>query len=63
MSKKGTILVIDVEEDILFTLKFLLKQHFASVFPEYNPYHLPRLLRQHEPDVVLLDMNFGKGRD
>ena len=63
MSKKGTILVIDDEEDILFSLKFLLKQHFASVFTEHNPYHLPRLLRLHEPDVVLLDMNFGKGRD
>ncbi len=63
MSKKGTILVIDDEEDILFSLKFLLKQHFASVFTEQNPYHIPRLLRLHEPDVVLLDMNFGKGRD
>lgn len=63
MGKKGTILVIDDEEDILFSLKFLLKQHFASVFTDQNPYHLPRLLRLHEPDVVILDMNFGKGRD
>lgn len=63
MAKKGTILIIDDEEDILFSLKFLLKQHFASVFTDTNPYQLPRLLRQHEPDVVILDMNFGKGRD
>lgn len=63
MTKKGTILIIDDEEDILFSLKFLLKQHFASVFTDQNPYQLPRLLRQHEPDVVILDMNFGKGRD
>lgn len=63
MTKKGTILIIDDEEDILFSLKFLLKQHFASVFTDQNPYQLPRLLRQHEPDVIILDMNFGKGRD
>ena len=63
MSKKGTILVIDDEEDILFSLKFLLKQHFASVFTAPPPSPLTRLLRLHEPDVVLLDMNFGKGRD
>ena len=61
MDKRGTILVIDDAEEILFTLKFLLKQHFRSVYTETNPYHVPRLLRQHEPDVVLLDMNFGKG--
>jgi DNA-binding NtrC family response regulator len=63
MTKKGTILIIDDEEDILYSLKFLLKQHFASVFTDANPYQIPRLLRQHEPDVIMLDMNFGKGRD
>ena len=63
MKKEGTILIIDDEEDILFSLKFLLKQHFKAVFTDQNPYHLPRLLRTHHPDVVLLDMNFGAGRD
>ncbi len=63
MSKKGTILIVDDEEDILFSLKFLLKQHFKSVFTEQNPYHLPRLVRTHDPDVIILDMNFGPGRD
>lgn len=63
MDKEGTILVIDDAEDILLSLKILLKQNFKSVFTECNPFHVPRLLRQHEPDVVLLDMNFGKGRD
>jgi len=63
MDKQGTILVIDDAEDILLSLKFLLKQNFKSVFTESNPFHVPRLLRQHEPNVVLLDMNFGKGRD
>ena len=63
MEKQGSILIIDDAEDILLSLKFLLKQNFKSVFTESNPFHVPRLLRQLEPDVVLLDMNFGKGRD
>ncbi len=63
MKKEGTILVIDDEEDILFSLKFLLKQHFRAVFTDQNPYHLPRLIRTHSPDVIVLDMNFGAGRD
>jgi two-component system response regulator HydG len=57
----ATILIIDDEEDILLTLKMLLKQHVDQVFTESNPYHLPRLLREYQPDVVLLDMNFRKG--
>lgn len=63
MEKDAVILVIDDAEDILLSLKFLLKQHFGHVFTESNPFHVPRLLRQHNPHLVLLDMNFGKGRD
>ncbi|NUQ22400.1 MAG: sigma-54-dependent Fis family transcriptional regulator [Saprospiraceae bacterium] len=57
----ASVLIIDDEEDILLTLKLLLKQHVDQVFTESNPYHLPRLLREYQPDVVLLDMNFKKG--
>lgn len=63
MKKKGTILIIDDEEDILFSLKMLLKQHFSSVYGESNPYHIPRLLNQYNPDIILLDMNFRVGKD
>lgn len=62
MKTPGTILVVDDDEDINLTLSLLLRQHYKSVFTEENPYHLPRLLRQYEPNVVLLDMNFSKGR-
>ena len=62
MNKQGTILIIDDDEDILLTLSMLLKPQHKSVFTESNPYHIPRLLRQYEPDVILLDMNFSKGR-
>ena len=60
MKQNGTILILDDEEDILFSLKMLLKPVFSRVFAEQNPQHLPRLLRQYEPDVVLLDLNFSK---
>lgn len=62
MKKQGTILIVDDDEDINLALSMLLKQHYKSVFTETNPYHLPRLLRQYKPEVVLLDMNFSKGR-
>ena len=61
MKLKGTVLIVDDEEDILISLKMFLKQHFERVFTEQNPQHLPRQLKQCEPDVVLLDMNFRKG--
>jgi len=61
MKKDATILIVDDEEDILLTLKLFLKQHFTNVITEHNPNLVPRLLRTHEPDVILLDMNFRKG--
>ncbi len=60
MKQSGTILILDDEEDILFSLKMLLKPAFSRVFAEQNPQHLPRLVQQYEPDVVLLDLNFHK---
>jgi len=59
--KKHTILLIDDEEDILFSLKMLLKKEVAHVYSESNPYHIPRLLRQYQPDLVILDLNYRKG--
>jgi DNA-binding NtrC family response regulator len=61
MKQPGSILIVDDEEDILFSARMFLKQHFERVFTEQNPQHLPRALKQYEPDVMLLDMNFRKG--
>ena len=61
MKKDATILIVDDEEDILLTLRLFLKQYFERVFTEHNPHLLPRMMRQYEPDVILLDMNFRKG--
>jgi len=61
MKKEAKVLIVDDEEDILVSLKMLLRQHFSSVITENNPYQLPRRLRRDNYDIILLDMNFRRG--
>ncbi len=58
--KTGRILVIDDNEDVLLSLRLLLKQHVAAVHTEKSPDCLPLLLRNDTYDVILLDMNFTR---
>jgi len=58
--KNGKILAIDDNEDILFSLKLLLKQHVELIHTESDPELIPKLMKQEEYDVILLDMNFTK---
>lgn len=58
--KDGKILAIDDNEDILFSLKLLLKQHVELIHTESNPEMIPKLMKQENYDVILLDMNFTK---
>jgi DNA-binding NtrC family response regulator len=60
MGKFGKILAIDDNEDILFSLKLLLKNHFELIHTEINPDRIPGLLEQGSFDVILLDMNFTR---
>ncbi len=63
MSKlKGTILVVDDDQDVLYTAKLILKRKFDQVLLETNPEQLPKTLKKTPVDVVLLDMNFAHGR-
>ena len=57
-SKPGKILIIDDDEDILFSARLLLKQHYSIVRIEKNPEQIPSLLKDERYDVILLDMNF-----
>ncbi|PSR13771.1 MAG: sigma-54-dependent Fis family transcriptional regulator [Bacteroidetes bacterium] len=62
MSKQtARILIVDDDEDILFSLRLFLSRHFTEVVTESNPYQLPRLLRSKPFDLILLDMNFRTG--
>lgn len=61
MSEKvGKILAIDDNEDILFALKLLLKNHVEQIQTETNPERIPEILHNETFDVILLDMNFTK---
>lgn len=59
--KKGTILIIDDNEEILWSLNQLLKNEFEKILTLKNPNHSKNLLEKEEVDVVLLDMNFSAG--
>jgi len=62
MSKlPGTILIIEDDEDVLFTARAVLKKQFRQVIGETNPAKIPAILKKHEIDVVVLDMNFKSG--
>lgn len=60
MEKFGKILVVDDNEDILFSIRLLLRQHVEKVTTESDPGNIPVLLKKEEFDVILLDMNFTK---
>ncbi len=60
MEKFGKILAIDDNEDILFSLKLLLKNHVETIHTEINPDRIPGLMEHGNFDVILLDMNFTR---
>jgi DNA-binding NtrC family response regulator len=59
-TKVGRILAVDDNEDILFALKLLLKQHVELITTVNDPERIPDLLGEEDYDVILLDMNFTK---
>lgn len=58
MEKEGKILIIDDNEDVLFALNLLLKPHVEKVKVSTQPSQITRFMKEFEPDVILLDMNF-----
>ena len=57
--KNANILIIDDDEDVLTALRLLLKSSVNSVVVSKNPNAILDLIRAHEFDVVILDMNFN----
>ncbi|MFD2244643.1 sigma-54-dependent transcriptional regulator [Pontibacter ruber] len=55
----GRILVIDDNEDVLFSAKMLLRKYATEVVMEKNPKKIPFLVSNNEFDIILLDMNFS----
>lgn len=58
--KRGKILIVDDNEDLLKAAKMYLKRYFSQVDIEKNPEAIPALLNNDDYDVILLDMNFTK---
>jgi len=61
MMKRGRILVVDDNKNVLIALKILLNAHFEEVILLSSPNTLLSSLREKTPDVVLLDMNYSAG--
>ncbi|WP_329903807.1 sigma-54 dependent transcriptional regulator [Porphyromonas pogonae] len=60
MDKRGQILIVDDNEDILFALNLVLEPHFEKIRISPHPERLEHFIRTYHPDVILLDMNFRK---
>lgn len=61
IKKKGHILIIDDDQDVLFTAKTILKKAYENISTESSPNRLESLLKKEQIDVVILDMNFKAG--
>lgn len=57
-SKKGKILVVDDDADVLQAARLFLKRHVNSIETEKDPKSIPTLLKNNRYDLILLDMNF-----
>ena len=56
--RQGKILIVDDNEDILFTLKMLLRPRVENITTCSDPKEINRLVSRNQYDVILLDMNF-----
>ncbi|UTN05624.1 sigma-54 dependent transcriptional regulator [Flavobacterium bizetiae] len=59
--KQAQILIVDDQEEILFSAKMILKKHFETIFTENSPKKIISILSENEINVVLLDMNYRIG--
>jgi len=59
--RKGKILIVDDNEEILLALKLFLGEQF-DIVTEKNPNLIPSLLKQNSFDLFIIDMNFSTGK-
>ncbi len=59
---KGNILIIDDDYDVLKSAQLFLRRFFRNVFIEQVPDNIIHRFSSEDIDVVLLDMNYQKGR-
>ena len=61
MSKKGKLLIVDDNTNILSAVKMLTENYFEKVMTLDSPKSLVSTIQTESPDVILLDMNFHAG--
>jgi len=61
MKKKGKILIVDDNEEILVALKLHLSQYFETIVTGKKPEMISALMSRESYDVIILDMNFRAG--
>ncbi|PIF45530.1 DNA-binding NtrC family response regulator [Chryseobacterium sp. 52] len=59
--KEAHILIVDDNEDILFSARVWLKKFFSEVSCLSHPTKILKFILEHQIDAVVLDMNFRKG--
>ncbi|WP_456462198.1 sigma-54-dependent transcriptional regulator [Reichenbachiella sp.] len=59
----GNILIVDDDAGILTSAQLFLKQYYKKVYVELNPDKIQSQFKKHEISIVLLDMNFQKGKN
>lgn len=59
--KEGSIVVVDDNKNVLNTLRILLSNYLKDVYLLSSPNSLLTTVRDKEPDIILLDMNYSAG--
>ncbi|MDR6545089.1 MULTISPECIES: sigma-54-dependent transcriptional regulator [Chryseobacterium] len=59
--KEAHILIVDDDEDILFSARVWLKKFFSEVSCLSKPAEILKFMTENQVDAVVLDMNFRKG--
>lgn len=60
-TKKGNILIVDDDSDVLHTARLILKSKFQSIDTLSDPDQIPEKIKNKDYDVIVLDMNFKAG--
>lgn len=60
---EGTILIVDDDPDVLLSARLYLEQYFDQVVALDKPTDLLPHVHEHRADVVLLDMNYQRGKN
>lgn len=57
----NTVLIVDDNDGVLISLRYLLKKTFENVLTLSCPDSIPQVMAQENVQIVLLDMNFALG--